>query len=74
MAIDPKAYAEPCGCGAQSGDPCPHTPIRCKHEFKWIAQAESGQITDGDVRKCGLCGFTQEAVQSWRVTSSGDPD
>lgn len=71
--IDPKAYAEPCGCGAEAGESCPHTPIRCKHEF-WYGdmkgpagpwQSPPSEIKPGLVRTCELCGLQQSARVEW---------
>ncbi len=66
MRIDPKAYAEDCGCGAPAGTPCPHTPIRCKHEFEYASE----ETVEGNTRQCTLCGFSQVAVMTWQITAS----
>lgn len=64
--IDKKAYANACGCGAAPGVECPHTPIRCPHEFRY----EHPEIAEGAVRTCGLCGFQERAEMTWRVVRS----
>ena len=60
--IDPRAYAEPCGCGAPSGAECLHSPIRCKHEFDG-----SDSVKEGDTRECAWCGFKQVATMHWAI-------
>ncbi len=67
MKINPKAYAEDCDCGTPAGIPCPHTPIRCKHEFKYACE-------EGNTRQCSLCGFLQVAVMTWEVIASSFED
>lgn len=76
--IDPKAYANDCGCGALAGTPCPHTPIRCAHEF-WYGELSGpvgpwrtppASIAEGLVRTCELCGFQQRAEMTWVVQRS----
>ncbi len=74
--IDPKAYAEPCGCGALAGEPCPHTPIRCKHDF-WYGQILGGagpcwkgkpaNVKVGLLRTCEFCGFQERAAMTWEI-------
>jgi hypothetical protein len=77
--IHPKAYAEDCGCGAPAGTPCPHTPIRCKHEFWYgdVVGAHAGPwrswptpIPAGLLRTCELCGFQERAKMSWELVRS----
>ena len=76
--IDPKAYAKDCGCGALAGQPCPHTPIRCEHEF-WYGEVNGpggpwrsppSEIKDGLLRTCELCGFQERAKMQWVLRRS----
>lgn len=76
--IDPKAYAEDCGCGAPAGSECPHTPIRCRHEFWYdnpvkFTEGPPRKIVSGQIRTCKLCGFQEVAEMTWRVTQSAYP-
>lgn len=79
--IDAKAYAQPCGCGAPAGEPCPHTPIRCAHEF-WYGDVHGvagpwrsppSPIAEGTLRTCELCGLQQRATQAWEHVRSSYP-
>ena len=57
--IDPRAYSEPCGCGTPSGGECPHTPIRCKHDWNYNLASR--------YRQCNWCGFAQKQKLIWDV-------
>jgi len=59
--INAKAYAKPCGCGAQAGQECPHTPTRCEHEFEYEGPLKIR-------RMCRICGMRQEGEYAWTVT------
>lgn len=71
--IDPKAYAHACPCGAQPGEPCPHTPIRCEHDWlygenpQWKTRQEPQRIS-GVIRECLFCGLKQQARMVWEPT------
>ncbi len=73
--IDKKAYAKPCGCGAPAGEECPHTPIRCEHEF-WYGvpgsaagpwRSQPAEFKEGWTRTCELCGFQEVAKMTWQL-------
>lgn len=70
-----KAFSNPCGCGAQAGEPCPHTPIRCPHHW-WYGDIKSlmppletalppSKSTEGMKRECFNCGRKEIAEISW---------
>jgi hypothetical protein len=71
-----KAFSQDCGCGALAGDPCPHTPIRCPHEFWYgdLTQPPSlrtalppSVAAEGMTRECWHCGIQQQAALEWRI-------
>lgn len=79
--IDKRAYALACGCGARADEPCPHTPIRCQHEF-WYGdvggpagpwRSPPATIKEGLIRTCELCGFQQKAHMDWELIRSSYP-
>jgi hypothetical protein len=63
------ALITPCPvCG--SIDDCPHTPVRCQHE--WITEAGNHhngnahlQFVPGDLRTCEHCGRVERAQLAW---------
>ena len=77
--IDQKAYAKDCPiCFTPSGVPCPHTPIRCEHEF-WYGETAGlsgpwrsppAKIPQGMLRTCELCGLQQRAELTWELKRS----
>lgn len=78
--IDKRAYAQPCGCGAPAGEECPHTPIRCQHEF-WYGTPDSqgpwrtqpANLKEGCIRRCELCGFQEVAKMTWQLQRASYP-
>lgn len=63
--IDPRAYSEPCGCGAAAGQPCPHTPIRCPHRW-WYGKNPSSKLIGG-TRECEYCHRIERAKLAWET-------
>lgn len=56
------AFSRPCGCGAQPGQDCPHTPIRCPHNWKH----EVGGMGDA-TRECLYCGRVERQTIGWET-------
>ncbi len=62
-------FLTPCPvCGAE--DDCPHTPVRCQHE--WLTEAGNHhagnahiRFAPGDLRTCERCGRVELAALSW---------
>lgn len=74
--IDPRAYSEPCGCGAAAGQPCPHTPIRCPHRW-WYGKSPSSLHETvppdqriGGTRECEYCHRIERAKLSWETVKA----
>ena len=66
-----KAFSQPCGCGMPAGEPCPHTPLRCPHDWRYSKAGEVMTYThmqpDSDKRACVNCGRVERAELSWRT-------
>lgn len=65
FTVDPRAYSEPCGCGTPAGMDCPHTPIRCQHDWSYELAPR--------YRQCNWCGFAQKQVLKWEVAGRAYP-
>ena len=62
--IHPKAYEQDCGCGAPAGTPCPHTPIRCQHSWRYD-NPQHDATTVGASRECIYCRYRVNSRIVW---------
>lgn len=58
-----KAFSQPCGCGTPAGESCPHTPIRCPHNW----HNTGGPQAESWTRECLYCGRVEKRVEAWET-------
>ena len=70
MSINKEHYITPCPvCGLE--DECPHTPIRCEHNWKYETAGLGGQpLAPGEHRTCLYCERVERAKFTWETVKA----